>query len=90
MGTASRSLYSASSLGLDNYLGTREKVQTYLVDNGEKFRSKMTEFLEEGSKNMIFTEDLKNMLHIVKKDQTDIQLTVNMIKKYIINIRESR
>lgn len=77
----SRSLYSASSLGMDNYLGTRERVQNYLVDNGEKFRTKMTEFLEGGSKNMIFTEDLKNMVHIVQKDQKDIELAVNMIKK---------
>lgn len=78
----SRSLYSAASLGLDNYLGTRERVQNYLVDNGEKFRSKMNEFVEDASsRNMIFTEDLKNMVHIVEKDQTDIELTVKMIKK---------
>lgn len=78
----SRSLYSAASLGLDNYVGTRERVQNYLVDNGEKFRSKMTEFVEDSSsRNMIFTEDLKNMVHIVEKDQTDIDLTVKMIKK---------
>lgn len=81
LGTASRSLYSASSLGLDNYLGTREKIQNYMIDNADKFRGKMTEFLEDGSKNMIFTEDLKNMVHIVQKDQQDIQLTINMIKK---------
>lgn len=80
--TSSRSLYSATSLGIDNYLGTREKIQNYMIDNGDKFRGKMTEFLEDGTKNMIFTEDLKNMVHIVQKDhQQDIELTINMIKK---------
>lgn len=81
MGTANRSLYSAASLGLDNYLGTREKVQHHMIDNGDKFRVKMAEFLGDGTKNMIFTEDLKNMVHIVQKDQQDIELTINMIKK---------
>lgn len=76
-----RSLYSASSLGLDNYVGTRERVQNYLVDNGDKFRSKMNEFVEDNSRNMIFTEDLKNMVHIVEKNDADIDLTVRMVQK---------
>lgn len=69
-------------MGIDAYLTTREKVQAHIVDNGEKFRTKMGEFVQDNSKNMIFTEDLKNMVHIVEKDSNDIDLTIRMIKKY--------
>ena len=82
-----RTLYSLNSLGVDAYVATREKVQSYLQDGGVKFRSKMSEFLQEDSRNMIFTEDLKNMVHIVEKNQADVDLTIKMLKKYVHSIR---
>lgn len=86
-----RSLYSVASLGIDTYVGAREKVQSYLVDNGEKFRGKMSEFLlDDNSRNMIFTEDLKNMIHIVEKTPADLDLVVKMIKKFNAQNKEVR
>lgn len=80
-----------SSLGIDSYQTAREKVQSYLTDNGEKFRTKMTEFLmEDNSRNMIFTEDLKNMIHIVEKKPADLELAVKMITKFNAQNKEVR
>lgn len=43
----------------------------------------MTEFASD-SKNMIFTEDLKNMIHMA--EPADIDLVLKMIKKYVLKI----
>lgn len=40
----------------------------------------MNDFVSD-SKNMIFTEDLKNMVHIA--EPTDVQLVLKMVKKYV-------
>lgn len=45
----------------------------------EKFRSKMNDFVSQGSKNMIFTEDLKSMVHLGEPD--DLELVRQMILK---------
>lgn len=45
------------------------------------FRDKMKEFVSQDSQ-MIFTEDLKNMMHIAENDD-DVELTVQMIKKWV-------
>lgn len=44
----------------------------------DKFRSKMSSFVAD-PRNMIFTEDLKNMVHIA--EPADIHLVLDMIKK---------
>lgn len=78
-----RFLYSESVLGLDGYKSSRERVNSYFVNNAEKFRTKMTEFIQPESKNMIFTEDLKNMVHIANEKPEDAELVINMCKKYV-------
>lgn len=51
----------------------------------------MTEFLQDdNSRNMIFTEDLKNMVHIAEKNQPDLELVVKMIKKFNAQNKEVR
>lgn len=51
----------------------------------------MTEFLlEDNSRNMIFTEDLKNMIHIVEKKPADLDLAVKMILKFNAQNKEVR
>lgn len=51
----------------------------------------MTEFLlEDNSRNMIFTEDLKNMIHIVEKKPADLELAVKMIAKFNTQNKEVR
>lgn len=74
-----RSLYSVSSLGIDGYMQNRERVGSFMTNSADKFRMKMEEFSVPSSTNMIFTEDLKNMIHIAEKTDTD--LVVKMLKR---------
>ncbi|XP_046969904.1 pentatricopeptide repeat-containing protein 2, mitochondrial-like [Vanessa cardui] len=77
--TQAHQLYALSSLGIDGYLQTRKKIREQFSNFSDKFRIKMQEFVLD-SKNMIFTEDLKNMVHIA--EPTDLDLVVNMVKKF--------
>lgn len=81
-----RFLYSATALGIDNYVKTRDKVKTQFLTMADKFRGKMSEYAEDDSKNMIFTEDLKNMLHLVESNDNDLDLIKRMMIRYIICI----
>nr|CAD7262119.1 unnamed protein product [Timema shepardi] len=78
-----RHLYSDAVLGVDNYVRTRERIQTQFATMSEKFKSKMIEFSEPSSTNMIFTEDLKNMVHLVEKDSSDdLNLVIKMLRRF--------
>lgn len=79
-----RSLYTAQSLGIDGFLFGRERVKSQFVTSSDSFKTKMNEFVQENSTNMIFTEDLKNMIHIVEKNSDDVNLLEKMLKKYTI------
>nr|XP_021198169.2 pentatricopeptide repeat-containing protein 2, mitochondrial [Helicoverpa armigera] len=72
-------LYSPHALGIDGFLQTRKKAKEQFTNYSEKFRSKMNEFVSSKD-TMIFTEDLKNMLHLA--EPTDLNLILNMIKKF--------
>lgn len=74
-------MYSASSLGIDNYVKTREKVSNQFKDITNKFKLKMNECCDMESNNMIFTEDLKHMVHLVDCCNEDMELVQNMVKK---------
>ncbi|KAK7791978.1 hypothetical protein R5R35_010148 [Gryllus longicercus] len=78
-----RCLYAASALGVDNYVRTRERVNLQFQNISEKFRVKMKEFTENQSTSaMIFTEDLKNMLHLVDSKPEDLDLILKMMQKF--------
>lgn len=74
-------LYSKSTLGLDGFEQQRERAKNQMANISDKFREKMSEYVIHDSKNMIFTEDLKNMIHIADSDK-DIELAVEMLKRY--------
>lgn len=67
-------------MGLDGYLASRDKVKSQFMTTADKFRQKMLEFSGDDSKNMVFSEDLKNMIHLAEKE--DIPLVVKMMKKF--------
>lgn len=69
-------------MGLDNYMDLRKNITNQFQSVSETFRAKMTEFTTEDNKSLIFTEDLKAMLHIVENKEDDINLTKKMIKKF--------
>lgn len=75
-----RHLYAPNVLGMDSFLAYKEKVKHQFVNIENKFIEKMKEFSAEDSKNMVFTEDLKNMIHLAKDDE-DVDLVVKMMKK---------
>lgn len=74
-------MYSLNSLGVDGYVEKREKVKQYFLNDAEKFREKMIGFVENEQTSMIFTEDLKNMIHLADPSDKDLQLLENMLRK---------
>ncbi|XP_045522375.1 pentatricopeptide repeat-containing protein 2, mitochondrial-like [Pieris brassicae] len=72
-------LYSPSALGIDGYLQTRKKIKEQFAQFTDTFRAKMNDFVHD-SKHMIFTEDLKNMVHMA--EPTDLNLVLDMVKKF--------
>lgn len=87
---ASRSLYSASVLGLDGYKESRERTSTQHLHNIDNFKRKMREFVAGSTTNMIFTEDLKNVIHLVENTAEDKKLLMDMIEKYNSQSQELR
>ncbi|KAM3963187.1 pentatricopeptide repeat-containing protein 2, mitochondrial [Aphomia sociella] len=80
-------LYSPAALGIDGYLQARKRIKDQFANFSEKFRTKMNAFVSD-QKSMIFTEDLKNMVHMA--EPTDIELIVNMVKKFNSQTTEFR
>lgn len=67
---------------MDGFEHTCQITQQQLENIADKFKEKMLENINNDSnKNMVFTEDLKNMIH-VSTDEKDLELVVTMIKKY--------
>ncbi|XP_014365668.2 pentatricopeptide repeat-containing protein 2, mitochondrial [Papilio machaon] len=77
--TKALNLYSPTALGIDGYLQSRKRVKDQFFNFTDTFRAKMRDFVSE-PKHMIFTEDLKNMVHMA--EPTDLDLVLNMIKKF--------
>lgn len=88
--TSARSLYSASVLGLDGYQNYRERTRTQHLHNVDNFKHKMRQFVAGSATNMVFTEDLKNIIHLVEDTPEDKQLLVDMIEKYNSQAQELR
>jgi len=83
-----RNLYAPASLGIDGYLSARERSKLQ-INNPESFKAKMQEFVSDAnSKNLIFTEDLKNMVHI--SEPADVELLSQMIEKFCSQSKEVR
>ncbi|XP_067004607.1 pentatricopeptide repeat-containing protein 2, mitochondrial [Anabrus simplex] len=85
-----RTLYAQSALGIDNYVKSRESIHTQFANMMEKFKSKMQEYSEPESKNMIFTEDLKHMIHLADATPEDLNLIMKMMKRFNQQNKELR
>uniref|UniRef100_A0A182THC6 Pentacotripeptide-repeat region of PRORP domain-containing protein n=1 Tax=Anopheles melas TaxID=34690 RepID=A0A182THC6_9DIPT len=77
-----RSLYSASALGIEGYEAYREKTRTQHLHNVDNFKRKMRDFVSGSATNMIFTEDLKNIIHLIDNTPEDKQLLKDTILRY--------
>lgn len=74
-------MYTLNSLGVDNFIERREKVKQYFLKDGDVFREKMQKSVVSDGTSMIFTEDLKNMAHLIDSNEEDIQLLEGMLRK---------
>lgn len=76
-----RFLYTDSALGLTGYESARLSYRNQFINIESTFRTKMNEVCED-QHGMVFTEDLKAMLHLLQKRDDDMKLIENMIQKF--------
>lgn len=77
-----RSLYSKASLGIDGFLESKAITEKQMENISVKFKEKMEEYCQDINTNVIFSEDLKNMVHLANNNN-DSQVIIKMIKKYL-------
>lgn len=76
-------------MGLQGYENARLNIRNQFLNVENTFRTKMQEICDKDS-SMIFTEDLKSMLHLAQKKPEDIELLVRMIAKFNSQNKELR
>lgn len=81
MNNSGRTLYTLNSLGVDGFIEKKEKVQQYFLKDSDVFREKMRKSIANEATSMIFSEDLKNMLHLVESNEEDIRLLEDMLRR---------
>lgn len=78
-----RNLYERAAIGLDKYDFFREKVNNQFSDTEKQlFRDRMKSFADLESNSLIFTEDLKQIVHMIGNNEEDLTLVQQMMKKY--------
>lgn len=78
-----RNLYERAAIGLDKYEFFREKIENQFSDSDKLlFRERMKTFADPESSSLIFTEDLKQIVHMVGDNEADLTLVEKMMKKY--------
>lgn len=77
-----RTLYSQKSLGIDGFIKTKENVTSQFHGMSDRFKTKMKDFVNPSSVNMVFTEDLKNMIYLSESTTDDMDLIEKMVLKY--------
>ncbi|XP_060839367.1 pentatricopeptide repeat-containing protein 2, mitochondrial-like [Rhopalosiphum padi] len=78
-----RSLYERAAIGLDKYEFYREKIENQFSEPDKLlFRDRMNSFADPESNSLIFTEDLKQIVHMVGDNEADLTLVEKMMKKY--------
>lgn len=89
-GNGNRFLFTPAVLGINSYLTTRASVKNQFLTVEKDFRTKMHNFINKDPDSMIFSEDLKAMLYLAQKTPEDLELMINMIKKYNKQNKELR
>ncbi|CAK9801562.1 Pentatricopeptide repeat-containing protein 2, mitochondrial [Anthophora plagiata] len=77
-----RSLYSERDIGVTAYENTRFVFRNQFMTIEDTFRSKMKELCEQEN-GVIYTEDLKAMLHLTQETDEDMDLLIKMLEKYV-------
>lgn len=77
-----RFLYSDQFLGIDKFIEARQRTATRLGNMRTSFLERMKNQVNSSLPTMIFTEDLKTVVHICEDKQDEIELCVQMMKKF--------
>lgn len=84
-----RCLYAERDLGITMYENARFLFRNQFMTIEDTFRTKMKEICEDEN-GVIYTEDLKAMLHLARETDDDMQLLSNMLVKYAKSKDERR
>lgn len=84
-----RFIFSDNHLGINGYTNARLQMHQQFSNVESSFREKMNEIVKNDT-TVVFTEDLKAMIHLVNKNPEDINLVVQMMHKFNSQNRELR
>ncbi|XP_003400812.1 pentatricopeptide repeat-containing protein 2, mitochondrial [Bombus terrestris] len=84
-----RSMYTERDLGVSLYENTRYVFRNQFMTIENVFREKMQEICQHED-GVIYTEDLKAMIHLAQPNENDMQLLNVMLEKYIQNQEEKK
>ncbi|KAK9293702.1 hypothetical protein QLX08_011411 [Tetragonisca angustula] len=84
-----RHLYTERDLGITLYENSRFMFRNQFMTIENTFREKMKEICQD-EKGIIYTEDLKAMIHLAQAEENDMQLVESMLEKYMQNIEEKK
>lgn len=84
-----RTLYSENYLGIDRYADQRSNLSRQMGNMREKFIARMKQQLSIPA-SMIFTEDLKTMIHLCDDKEEDLEVVLQMLKRFHKQNKELR
>ncbi|XP_043599885.1 pentatricopeptide repeat-containing protein 2, mitochondrial-like [Bombus pyrosoma] len=84
-----RCMYTERDLGVSSYENTRYVFRNQFMTIENTFREKMKEICQDQN-GVIYTEDLKAMIHLAQANENDMQLLNGMLEKYIQNQEEKK
>ncbi|XP_050539963.1 pentatricopeptide repeat-containing protein 2, mitochondrial-like [Daktulosphaira vitifoliae] len=78
-----RNLYEPAAIGIDKYQFYRDKLSNqYSEVDRQTFFKRMTSFSDPESLSLIFTEDLKQIVHMINDNEEELSLVEKMMKKF--------
>ncbi|XP_033366407.1 pentatricopeptide repeat-containing protein 2, mitochondrial-like [Bombus vosnesenskii] len=84
-----RCMYTERDLGVSSYENTRYVFRNQFMTIENTFREKMQEICQDQN-GVVYTEDLKAMIHLAQANESDMQLLNNMLEKYIQKQEEKK
>ncbi|CAD1473931.1 unnamed protein product, partial [Heterotrigona itama] len=84
-----RHLYTERDLGITLYENSRFTFRNQFMTIENAFREKMKEICED-EKGIIYTEDLKAMIHLAQAEESEMNLVNSMMEKYVQNVEEKK
>lgn len=77
-----RTIFGDSYLNMEHYLNIREKVTMQLHGKKDQFTARIKNYLNSSTHGMIYSSDLKHMVHLAENNPEDLSLIIAMMKKF--------